>query len=202
MYNPSLHPQVRYSLEAMTKGLFFFLQSSPLEKITVSQICAQAGLTRRTFYRNCEKKEDLILYACDRLIEEQLSEVDFSSRDAEALYCHFFAFWEAHRQFLSAIFQYGFFKQFVDRYVGLCSERMHFPLQDSASEESRDTRLFRYFSDSFLLGGLSRMLYAWNEEDFCFSAKEMARTILFLVPVPDNISLASGNPAGTDRSPF
>ena len=82
MYNTSQNPQVQYSLPQLTRGLFYHLQHKPLNEITVTQICQQAGLARRTFYRNCENKEDLILYACDKLIETLLADVDYSSTNA------------------------------------------------------------------------------------------------------------------------
>lgn len=182
MYNPSLRPQVRYSLEALTKGLFYCLQTEPLEKITVSQICAQAGVTRRTFYRNCEKKEDLILHACDNLIRELQDTVDYNSRDALKLYRNFFSFWLKHREFLSAIVSCRFYGAFVDRYLEISTENMRFPQQEKALEGQENTESLRYFCNSFLLGGVTRMLYAWAEEGFVSSVDDLCRSILFLVP--------------------
>lgn len=40
----------------------------------------------------------------------------------------------------------------------------------------------RRFNNSFLLGGLTRMLYAWAEEDFCSSVEDLINSILFLLP--------------------
>ena len=182
MYNPSSHPQVKYSLEAMSQGLFFYLQTDPLEKITISQICAQAGVTRRTFYRNCEKKEDLILYACDRLIDTLLETVDFTSEDARQLYLNFFRYWGQHKPFLRCVVNYNLYGMFVERFVQTCSQRMRFPLQEHAFCKKTDADQYRFFSDSFLLGGLSRMLHAWAEDDFRLSEEDLTESILFLVP--------------------
>ena len=63
MYNRSKSPQVRYSLESLTKSFFYFMQTQKMDEISITQICEKAGLTRRTFYRNCENRQDLILYA-------------------------------------------------------------------------------------------------------------------------------------------
>ena len=182
MYNPSSHPQVHYSLEALTKSLFYYLQTDSLEKITVSQICLQAGLTRRTFYRNCDGKEDLILYACDRLIGQLLDTADFSSPEARRLYRNFFSFWLEHRQFLTCVVRYDFYGKFVERYVAICNEKMRFPLQENAFENQDHPDALRRFCNSFLLGGLSRMLYAWAEEGFVSSVEDLTQSILFLVP--------------------
>ena len=182
MYNSSSHPQVRYSLEALTKGLFLYLETDPLSNITVSQICAQAGLTRRTFYRNCSRKEDLIFYACDRLIDQLLNTVDFESENAPALYRNFFAFWREHRRFLDCIVRCDFYGYFVKRFIAVCDQKMRFPMQERAFEGQEHPDVLRRFCNSFLLGGMSRMLYAWAEEGFITTPDEITRSILFLVP--------------------
>jgi len=38
------------------------------EEITVTDICRRAQISRRTFYRNCTSKDDLILYSADHLV--------------------------------------------------------------------------------------------------------------------------------------
>lgn len=182
MYNCSRSPQVRYSLESLTKSFFYFLQKKPMKEISITQICDRAGMSRRTFYRNCETKEDLIIYACDRLIIALLETVDFSSEDARQLYLNFFKYWGQHKPFLRCLAEYKQYGLFVERFVQTCSRQMRFPLQEQAFREKQDVERCRFFSNSFLLGGLSRMLYAWAEEGFSSSEEELTETILFLVP--------------------
>lgn len=182
MYNTSQNPQVRYSLLQLTKSLFFYLQSKPLRDVTVTQICQRAGLTRRTFYRNCRQKEDLVLYACDWLVERLVASVDYTSSDARAMYRHFFGYWYDHRIFLRCIYRCGLFDLFAGRFVSICNSGVRFPLQDEALGKQPNPETMRRFNNSFLLGGLTRMLYAWAEEDFCSSVEDLINSILFLLP--------------------
>ena len=182
MYNKSQNPQVLYSLPQLTRGLFYYLQHKPLHEITVTQICEQAGLTRRTFYRNCQKKEDLILYACDHLIDQLLADVDYSSTDAHAMYHNFFCFWYKHRVFLRSIYQSGLYNLFADRFVSVCNQRTRFPLLDEALQRQPKPETARHFNNAFLLGGLTSMLYAWAEEDFQSTPENLVHSVLFLVP--------------------
>ena len=182
MYNPSRNPQVQYSLRQLTESLFTCLQSEPLENITVTEICQRAGLTRRTFYRNCREKKDLVLYACDGLVEQLVAGVDYSSSDAWALYRNFFAYWYEHRVFLGCVYRRGLFDLFADRFISICNRRQPFPLQEEALSRRPDPEGARRFNNSFLLGGLTRMLYAWAEEDFRTGVEELVRSILFLLP--------------------
>lgn len=182
MYKVSTNPQVQYSLPQLTQGLFYHLQFQPFDKITVSQICQQAGLTRRTFYRNCQRKEDLVYYACDHLIDRLLENVDYTGTDARAMYLHFFSFWYAHRQFLRAVYRGELFSLFGGRFVTVCHQRTRYPLQEDSLRDHRQPETARSFSNSFVLGGLANMLLTWAEEDFLSSPEDLVESVLFLVP--------------------
>jgi len=182
MYKISSNPQVQYSLPQLTKGLFYHLQFLPFDKITVSQICQQAGLTRRTFYRNCRRKEDLVYYACDHLIDRLLENVDYTGTDARAMYLHFFSFWYEHRQFLRAVYRGGLFSLFGGRFVTVCDQRTRYPLQEDSLRDHRQPETARSFSNSFVLGGLANMLLTWAQEDFLSSPEDLTESVLFLVP--------------------
>lgn len=182
MYNVSQNPQVQYSLMQLTRGLFCLLQHKTLCDITITQICEEAGFTRRTFYRNCEKKEDLVIYACDWLIKKLLADVDYTSSDARAMYRYFFCFWYEHRLFLRCLYQSGLFELFADRFVSVCHQSARFPLQDEALRNQSEPENARRFNNAFLLGGLTFMLYVWAEEEFRFSPEDLVNSILFLVP--------------------
>ena len=182
MYKISDNPQVNYSLRELSKGLFHFLKTMPLSKVTVSQLCAQAGITRRTFYRNCREKKDLVLYACDDLIDSLLDSSDLFSTNAELMYSHFFEFWYGHRAFLSAVCGNDLAGLFVGRFVSHVNDRMRFPLQEKAAEKAEDAGRLRRFSNAFLLGGFAQMLISWTQEGFETPPRKMAETILYLVP--------------------
>ena len=182
MYKVSTNPQVQYSLPQLTQGLFYHLQFQPFDKITVSQICQQAGLTRRTFYRNCRRKEDLVYYACDVLIDRLLENVDYTGTDARAMYLHFFSFWYERRQFLRAVYRGGLFSLFGGRFVKVCHQRTRYPIQEDSLRDHRQPETARSFSNSFVLGGLANMLLTWAQEDFLSSPEDLTESVLFLVP--------------------
>ena len=182
MYKISDNPQVNYSLRELSKGLFHFLQTMPIGKVTVSQLCAQAGITRGTFYRNCREKKDLVLYACDDLIDSLLESSDLFSADAELLYSHFFEFWYGHRAFLSAVCGNDLAGLFVGRFVSRVNDRMRFPLQEKAAGQAEDGERLRRFGSAFLLGGFAQMLISWTEEVFKTPPRKLAETILYLAP--------------------
>lgn len=52
-----MNNDIKYKLANAMKECMF---SSPVEKITVKEICDTCGVTRQTFYRNFQDKYDLI----------------------------------------------------------------------------------------------------------------------------------------------
>ena len=51
----------------IANALLILLKTQPLNKITVTQITKEANLTRQTFYRNFEDKEDLVNWYFEKL---------------------------------------------------------------------------------------------------------------------------------------
>lgn len=182
MYNHSSKAQVQYSLQQLSAGLFSLLRTSTFEKITVTDICRQAGITRRTFYRNCESKTDLILYRTDDLVSVLLESVDFQSRDPKMLYRGFFRYWYRHRQFLRLLYKNHLFHVFQNEFILVCNESMRYPLQEQHLAGARNRLQMQLFSNAFVVGGLGQMLKLWAEEDFASSPDEIAGAILFLAP--------------------
>lgn len=67
----------------IANALLNLLKTQPLNKITVTQITKEANLTRQTFYRNFEDKEDLVNWYFEKLcldsFKEAFKEDDYNS---------------------------------------------------------------------------------------------------------------------------
>lgn len=61
------------------------MRSSTLEKITVTQIVEEAGLTRQTFYRNFQDKYDLVNWHFEQLAESSFKQMGVSLTLREGL---------------------------------------------------------------------------------------------------------------------
>ena len=53
------------------------MKSTPVEEITVRQICEICGVTRQTFYRNFLDKYDLINWYFDKLLTKSFERMGF-----------------------------------------------------------------------------------------------------------------------------
>ena len=59
----------------IANALLILLKTQPLNKITVTQITKEANLTRQTFYRNFEDKEDLVNWYFEKLCLDSFKEM-------------------------------------------------------------------------------------------------------------------------------
>ncbi len=183
MYNHSDKKQVKYSLEQLAGGLFYHLRNKKIEDISVTDICRYANVSRRTYYRNCESKEDLIVYCTDFLVSKLLGSTDFREQDPYKLYIGFFLYWKEHKEFLSLLYKNSLFDLFLKEFIEICNAHMRYPLQEESLKHSGDLELTRRYSNAFVVGGLGQMLKEWTAENFRHSAEEIAGSILFLAPL-------------------
>ena len=74
------------SKEYLTEALFLLLKKKPFAEISVTELCEKAGVSRLTFYRNYESREQVILDYYERSFQsylQQFSDVEHASlRDA------------------------------------------------------------------------------------------------------------------------
>lgn len=182
MYNQSQNPQVKYSLEQLSKSLFYYMQNKPFERVTVTEICQHAEITRRTFYRNVESKKDLVLFSTDYLVNELLSQFDINCIDPDVHYRNFFSFWYEHKKFLSSLYRNDMFDLFSSEFLDICNKKLRYPLQDESLIGTRNSNHRRIYSNAFVIGGLAQMLKLWASEEFSSSIKDITESIIFLSP--------------------
>ena len=66
MYNTSTDKQVIYSLDSLSNSLYDLLKKKSFNDISITELCQNCNITRKTFYRNCDDLYDLIDYSIDR----------------------------------------------------------------------------------------------------------------------------------------
>lgn len=67
MYKKQTNKTAQQSQRLIADALFRLMDRQPFGAITVTQICEEAGVGRKTFYRNFELKEDVIDFRLDEL---------------------------------------------------------------------------------------------------------------------------------------
>lgn len=86
-------------------ALFILMGRKPLQSITVTEICEEAAIGRKTFYRNFETREDVIDLRLDLLLEEYRKDV--KGHDAEERLRLHFHFIHRHADLLILLYRNG-----------------------------------------------------------------------------------------------
>ena len=65
-----------YVIEHITDSLLKLLQDKPIEDISISELCDNAGIGRASFYRNFNSKEDILRAYVNKLFDEWKNDWD------------------------------------------------------------------------------------------------------------------------------
>jgi hypothetical protein len=182
MYNESLNSQVIYSLDSLSDSLFKMLNDNDLRDITITRLCNISGISRRTFYRNCDYMLDLISYKIDKLVNDLLSLTDGSVNDDRKHFTIFFNYWNNHKQFLSIIKKQKLFALFIDRFKIQYNKISYHFLEQVISKNKNVKNLKMYFN-SYLIGGLLNLLECWVENNFDESIDDLIEIGCSLIPL-------------------
>ena len=145
-------------------SLMKLMQAKKFDKISVGELCEAAGVSRMTYYRSYNNKEDILLQHLDECFAVYLAELPVQDFFGVAL--SFFQFWQGQeRQFLIAVVRSGLSAQLMDRFYGYLDQIIP---QMVPSEEVQP------FVKSFLAGGLYKMLMDWMKTGTQAAPEEMA----------------------------
>lgn len=67
--------QIDFSKNSISEAFFKLLQKYEFDKITISQIAAEAGISRATFYRHFDSLESIVEYTSDYFIQDGLNKL-------------------------------------------------------------------------------------------------------------------------------
>ena len=98
MYTVQKNPAAIRSQELICKAMCDLMAELPFSEITVTRICQEALVGRKTFYRNFERKEDVVELMIDHIRAEY--EKDLEKIPLEQATHHHFVFLAKHMEFL------------------------------------------------------------------------------------------------------
>ncbi|MDO5546593.1 MAG: TetR/AcrR family transcriptional regulator [Eubacteriales bacterium] len=145
------------------------------DDITISDICREAGLSRKVYYRLFENKND-VLYA---LIDHTLGSFEAYEPEMEPLH-RFFSYWKDQRQLLDALDRSQCNALLMDRVVRFVltyDPSVLLVIYPDLLEWDRDTQIF-------FISGLYGMMLDWHRRGFDSSVEEISRSLLKLLSAP------------------
>lgn len=163
--------------------LFDMMKDTPLDQISITELCERADIPRKTFYRYFDSKRDALGAFLDHTMAEYSGFDKHSSskhrslrRELEA----FFDFWFSKREILSVFERDGLL-------YSLIKSSIRFPIADRISIGSflpnvNTSNALATFK--FAISGLVCLMIEWYHEGFATSSADMATLVGGLISKP------------------
>lgn len=149
-------------VESLQGALLQLIVKKPYDKITVTELCKKAGVSRMAFYGNFDSKEEIFKRIVFDLHEEMLCRIGSPFRQKVTLnwYISLFNFIAEKSYVLKPIFGAGF----QDKYLDYVNEIF---LRNNVQNEETYPRLL-------WSGGIVNVIVRWLESDMRESSDEVA----------------------------
>lgn len=160
-------------------GLLAAMEHQPYDKITLTALCRQLEIPRKSFYRYFPAKDDCLL----ALIDHTLSDCNTDALsgwegDRELKQIHlerFFSYWRRQEAFLNAVRDNGFRYLLLDRTTVIV---------DAMKETEPPSAFAQDQVEYFIAHGLMATILRWHHHGFPGTPEEMAVTFARLLHTP------------------
>lgn len=157
--------------ECIVTALLQLIYEKPMSSITISELTKRAGVSRITFYRNYDSKEEIFISELKELVARY--EAEGSAAKKQGIYydrqhmTHCFHYFYAHRAFMDGLIYCGF----GDVFLRLITEYVQQKWSDDPSN----------IEQAYRLAAFSGMLYnvysAWVQLDCVQPPEEVAEIV-------------------------
>lgn len=116
MYNNVVNKTAERTKKALADAFVKLIESHLYEKITITDICKQADVVRKTFYNNFKSKDDIVRYLINSIFDEMESRVDLNSLNTKRILLTLFSFIMDNRDSLLLFYKRGLIR-FADECI-------------------------------------------------------------------------------------
>ena len=181
MYKRCITEQSARRQRELEQGLLNAMLSRGYDSVSISELCDELGVPRKSFYRYFNGKEGALYALIDHVLMDFSGEV-FSEEAGAAMDTmeRFFNYWKTNRRFVDAIVKNDLISLFVWRALSRSMEA------DVVAEKllGLHAGMKREYVVSFFVSGLLSLLFQWHHANFRESPREMASTALHLMTRP------------------
>lgn len=161
--------------ECIVTALMQLLKEKPLSAISVSELTEKAGVSRMTYYRNYQSKEDIFSsYLEDVLIDyrkeaEQLPQDKPYYESVHILHC--FSYFEKHKGFLDSLFQSGLGHMLLASISNYVLEIWYAPENGAA----------HYYGLQAFAGALYNLYISWASNGMKETPEELTKILMDII---------------------
>ena len=168
----------------LEEGLLAAMKTKRYEEITISDLCTQMGIPRKSFYRYFSSKDGALHALIDHTLLdfEQYTSLrpGLSQISADQDLRQFFEFWQRHRQLLDALERSGLSGVLVQRAISQAQNEHVIPRYQTTPE----IRRVQSHAVAFCSCGLMSMVTRWHRTGYTETPAEMAQIAATLLTRP------------------
>lgn len=164
-------------MEMIADALLHLMEMESYSLITITWICQEALVSRNTFYRNFETKEDVLAYIIRKKVhcaihlpEQEENIVHISNEELERLYRRYYEYWYSEREFLTVIVKQRMYVFFADEFMKSLD---HYIVAQMAAQV--EGNIFREYVYNCASSTLMSLLMTWVRRRFQESVEDMIR---------------------------
>jgi len=166
MYHKQANKTALQSQHMITDALFSLMKSKPFQQITVTEICEEAAVGRKTFYRNFDLREDVIDFWLDLRCEE-CREVLLPVPLEEQLY-QYCIFLKKYMDELIVLYQNGLHPQVEKKFSIFLPYTMPLWSENPVEQEYRS---------QYIIAGIDAIIRVWVTRGFQESVGEIVAIV-------------------------
>ena len=165
-------------------GLLAAMKTKRYEEITISDLCSQMDIPRKSFYRYFSSKDGALYALIDHTMMdfEHDSSILFrnSGEDVGRELHYFFTFWQQRKPLLDALERSGLSGVLVERAIAQAQNEFVLPRNPVKPE----VRAMYHHTVTFTVCGLMSMVTRWHRSGYAESAAGMAQIATALLTKP------------------
>lgn len=166
MYHKQGNKTAIQSQHMITDALFSLMKRKSFQQITVTEICREAAIGRKTFYRNFDWKEDVVDFQLDLLCERYRGEIVGMSTAQQLR--HHLEFVRQHSEWFIALYRNGLHQMVSSKFAALLPETMPRWTDDPVEQEYRS---------QYIVAGVEAVERVWVKRGFQESVDEVVQIV-------------------------
>ena len=138
------------SQHMIADALFSLMKRKPFQQISVTEICEEAAIGRKTFYRNFELREDVIDFQLDLMLDNY--KMELASLSFEQYLRHHFIFVQKNADYFIALYHNGLSSFAIEKFSVLHPKTIPVWSEDPIEQEYRS---------AYIISGIEAIQRVW-----------------------------------------
>ena len=183
MYKQCRTEQSSQRQRQLEQGLLEAMYHKHYEEISVSDLCDQMQIPRKSFYRYFSSKDGALHALLDHTLLDSdnfvMTETGVEKQNALVFMERIFAYWKHCKPLMDALERSNLSGVLIQRAIEHSQREMGLPRFLSSDEHDA-----RKYGSLFAICGLMTMIVQWHHEGFAQSVEQMARIAMRLLSEP------------------